>query len=322
MKTVRFGIIGLGGIANRFASVLNTVEGTELISVAASDETRAVEFAKKHHAKKTCKNYLDLLQDKEVDVVYIGLTHNFHFEMVKLCLNHGKGVICEKPLVLNKKNAEELAALSRKKNVLLMEAMWSRFLPAFIKAKEWVHSGRIGSVKLVNASFCFNFPLSPEHRLYNPELAGGSLYDAGVYPIEFTTGILGENPVKVQGVASIGSTGVDEYAAISMSFASGALATLSCGLTAITNRDASIYGTDGSIVVYDFLGSKKCKLFDNNNNCVESFEEDFEDGFVFQIRHFADLYRNSQIESDVIPLTDNVACAGIFDDLMQKWGLA
>lgn len=319
MMNVRFGIIGLGGISNRFASVLNTADGVELAAVASSNEARAVEFAKKHNAAKASKSYLDLVEDKDVDVVYIGLTHNFHYEAIKLCIEHGKGVLCEKPMLLHKRDAEELAALAKEKNVLLMEAMWSRFTPAFIKAKEWIDKGKIGPVKLVNASFCFNFPFDPLHRLYNPALAGGSLYDAGVYPIEFTTGILGENPKQTQGFASICKTGVDDYAAFSMSFKSGALASLSCGTTAVSNPDAYIYGTNGHIIVYDFLGARKCELLDNENHLIERFEVAFDDGFIFQIRHFADLYRNSKTESDIMPLVDTIACAGIFDELLSSW---
>ncbi|HEY5561243.1 MAG TPA: Gfo/Idh/MocA family oxidoreductase [Clostridiaceae bacterium] len=318
---VKFGIIGLGGIAARFAAVLNTVEGVELVSVASSDKTRAETFANKFGASRAYNSYEDLVKDKEVDVVYIALTHNFHFEAIKLCLNNNKGVLCEKPMTINKKDAKELIALSKEKNVLLMEAMWSRFTPAFIKAKEWVNGGKIGDVKLVDASFCFNFPYDPEHRLFNPKLAGGSLFDAGVYPIEFITGILGENPNLVNGFSKIGKSGVDEFAIMNMSFETGALATLSCGLSANTNGDGYIYGTKGHVVVYNFIGSKKSELYDNNNKLIESFEEDFQDGFIYEIMHFADLYRNNKIESDIIPFKDNVACAGIFDDLMNQWGL-
>lgn len=318
---VRFGIIGLGAIAARFASVLNTVEGVELVSVASRDKSKGEAFAEKFGAKKAYNSYVDLVNDNEVDVVYIALTHNFHFEAIKLCLHNKKGVLCEKPLAINKRDAEELKALSKELNVLLMEAMWSRFVPAFKKAKEWVKDGRIGDVKLVNASFCFNMPFDAENRLYNPKLAGGSLFDAGVYPIEFTSGILGENPTLVNGFCKIGKTGVDEFVTMNMSFESGALATLSCGIIANTNRDANIYGTNGNIVVYDFIGSKKAEMYDNENKLIELFEEDFKDGFIYEIKHFADLFRNNKVESDIIPLKDTVACAGIFDELLKQWGM-
>ena len=318
---VRFGIIGPGSIANRFASVLAAADGVELYAVASSDESRAQDFARKHSAVKAYGSYAELVWDKNVDVVYISLTHNFHYNIIKLCLDNNKGVICEKPLVLHKQEAQELAALSREKNVLLMEAMWSRFTPTFLKAREWVQNNRIGKVRLVNASFCFNFPFDPKHRLYNPELAGGSLYDAGVYPIEFAMGILGESPEKVVGTASICKTGVDDYAAFSMSFGSGALASLSCGFTAATSQDAYVYGTEGHIIVRSFLGSRRCELLNNENKLVESFEADFEDGFIFEILHFAELYRNNKIESEIMPLKDTIDCSGVFDEIMRQWGL-
>lgn len=317
---VRFGIIGLGGIAARFAKVLNTAEGVELAAVASREMERSRAFAEKYGSNKAYDSYSDLIKDKEVDVVYVALTHNFHYEIVKECLNNGKGVICEKPFVLHKKDAEELSQLSKEKKLLLMEAMWTRFIPAFQKARAWVAGGKIGAVKLVSASFCFNMPFDPNSRLYDPAVAGGSLYDAGVYPIEFTTGILGENPTRVNGLAKFCPTGVDEFAAMSMSFESGALATLSCGVSANTNMDARVYGTEGNIVVYNFLGSRKCELYDNENNLTESFEEDFEDGFIYQIEHFRDLYLKGEIESEIIPHKDSIACAEIFDELMRQWG--
>ncbi|HBF38401.1 MAG TPA: gfo/Idh/MocA family oxidoreductase [Firmicutes bacterium] len=320
MKT-KFGIIGLGRIAARFATVLNTVAEAELTSVASSDRQRASAFGEKFAAKKIAPSYLDLVTDPDVDAVYIGLTHNFHAEIVKLCLDHGKAVLCEKPFVTNKKDAVELTALAHEKNLLLMEAMWTRCIPTFRKAKGWATSGRIGDVKLIQASFCFNLPFNPEDRLFNPKLAGGSLYDAGVYPIEFTTGILGENPTMVNSVAKMAKTGVDDFVAINMSFECGALASLSCGLTAQTSQDAFIYGTHGHIVVYDFLGSRKCELYDNENHLIERFTEDFTDGFIYQIEHFIDLYRNHKIESERIPHRDSIACAGIFDELTKQWGI-
>lgn len=319
---VKFGIIGLGGIANRFAKVLNTADGVELTAVASREIARSEEFAKKYNSKKAYGSYQELIQDEEVEVVYVALTHNFHYEIVKQCLNNGKGVLCEKPFVTNKKAAEELAAIAGEKKLLLMEAMWTRFLPAFRKAKEWIHTGKIGEARLVNASFCFKSEFNPESRLFNPELAGGGLYDVGVYSIEFTTGILGLNPEKVTGLAAFCKSGVDDLAVINMSFKNNALAAISCGVSVTTGRDAVIYGTEGRIVVYNFYDSRKCEIYDNSNNLTECFEEEHDDGFIFQIEHFRDLFKDKKLESPIIPLEDTIACAGIFDELMKQWGKA
>jgi predicted dehydrogenase len=318
---IRFGIVGLGRIAERFAAVMRTAKGLELSGVAARDEARAEAFARRFGAARVHESYSALIRDPGIDAVYIALTHNFHYEIAKLCLEQGKAVICEKPLVLTKKDAESLVSISRERKVLLMEAMWTRCLPAVRKAREWVAAGRIGPPKLVQAAFCFNAPRDPEGRLFNKALAGGALYDAGVYPIEFAAGVLGENPHAATGATSVGATGVDEYDSISLGFPSGAVASLACGMTARTPNDARVYGAEGSIVLPNFLGAKRAELFDGENVLVEAFESEFVDGFIFEIEHFAELYRAGKLESDLIPLKDSVACAGVFDALMNKWGL-
>lgn len=318
---IRFGIIGLGGIAERFATVLNAARAAKLVAVASREKSRSEAFASRYGAERASESYLDLASDPEIDAVYIALTHNFHYELAKLCIERGKAVICEKPLVTTRKDAEALAALARSRKVLLMEAMWTRCLPAFRKAKSWVVEGRIGKVKLVEAAFCFKAPYEPSGRLWNRELAGGALYDAGVYPIEFASGILGEQPDRVSGFASVGATGVDEYAALSLGFPSGALANLACGITAVAPRDARVIGDEGSVIVYDFLGARKCELFDGSGASVEGFASDFADGFIFEIEHFMELYRGGKLESELIPLSDSIACAGVFDTLMANWGL-
>ncbi|BCJ99541.1 Gfo/Idh/MocA family protein [Anaerocolumna chitinilytica] len=317
--SIHFGIIGLGSIANRFASVLNKAEDTVLTAVASREMKRSQEFAKKYGAAKAYDNYKMLIEDDEIDIIYVALTHNFHYEIVKQCILNGKAVLCEKPFVTTKQDAMELINLAREKKVLLMEAMWTRCIPTFQKAKEWVVNGLVGKPQLVQASFCFHFPFEKEHRLFNPDLAGGALYDAGVYPLEFATGILGENPVTVQGIAHKCATGVDDFSVMNLGFESGALASLSCGLNASVSQDAFVYGTEGRVVIYDFLGSHKCERYDNNNQLVESFSQDFEDGFIYEIQHICELFRENKYESPLIPLEDTLACAEMFDTLINQW---
>ncbi len=315
---VKFGIMGLGGIAHRFAKVLKTVEHVELAAVASTDENRAKQFADEYQADKYFGDYASLAADPSVDVVYIAQTHDRHYELIKLCIENKKGVLCEKPMVLTKAQAEEVATLAKNNKVLLMEAMWTRFIPTFQKAKEWVLGGRIGKVKLLQASFCFNFPYDPKSRLYDKDRAGGSLYDAGVYPIEFATGILGEYPVDVKAVGTLCENGVDDYVAMSMKFNSGALASLSCGICAATSTDAYIYGDSGYVVVYGFLGSHKVECFDKNKELCETFEVDFADGFSYEIEHFAELFRSGKIESEFITHQDNIATTEIFERVMEE----
>lgn len=321
MKNIRFGLIGLGNITSTFAKVLNTVEGVELTAVASRDIERSREFARKYGAKKALASYEEVINDPDVDVVYIGLTHNFHYEYTKKCLVAHKPVLCEKPLVTTQKQAEELVSLAKKNNTFLMEAMWTRCMPAYLKAQEWVQSGKIGQVKLITANFSYRSEYDPDHRIFSQETFGGSLYDVGIYPIDFAMGILHEHPQSVTGSAHFAPNGVDESAAFSMKFASGALANLACGFNVRAMEEATIYGTEGRIILENCYGPQRCIRCDENGKKIEKFEKRVPHGFEHQIRHCAQLIREGKIESDLIPWADTVASAGIFDTLNRQWGI-
>ena len=318
---VKYGIIGLGSISTRFSKVLKTVEGVTITAVASQDQARSDAFAQRFGAKKAYHRYIDVIEDKDVDIVYIGLTNNFHYEITKLCLEHHKAVLCEKPLVTTQKEAEELVALANRNQTLLMEALWTRCMPAFQKAREWVKLGRIGQVKLVAANFCYKKEYNKSNRQFNPSLAGGCLFDVGVYPIDFTTGILAEYPESVNGLAKISPSGVDELAVFSLSFASGALANLTCGFNVKAMGEATVYGTQGHLILDNCFGPQKCDLFDEENRLVEVFDEPVPDGFIYQIRHCTDLFHHGKLESDLITWQDTIASSGIFDVLRKQWGL-
>lgn len=319
---VRFGILGLGQISTRFATVLNTVEGVELAAVAARDAEKAARFARDFGASKACRDYLELIRDPDVDIVYIGLTTNLHYEYTRLCLENHKAVLCEKPLVTTRAQAEELAALAEKNQTLLMEAMWTRCLPAFQQARQWVKAGRIGAVRLITANFCFNLGFyDPAARFYDPNLAGGSLFDVGVYLLDFASGVLDEYPQQVQGLARLTPSRVDAAASLSLSFPGGALASLNCAMDVQAGEEAAIYGSTGRIVLENCYGLKTCSLYNDQGILLERFEDHEPDGFAHQVRHAADQFRRGEIQSNLIPWQDSIQCAGYFDLLRQQWGL-
>ncbi len=322
MKTIRYGILGLGVIGDRFARVVRTVEGSALAAVAARDLGRAAQFAARHGGARAYGSYRELAADPDVDAVYIALTHNFHAEAVRLCLENGKAVLCEKPFVLRGDEARALAAMAREKGLSLMEAMWTRFLPPVRQARAWVRDGRIGQVKLVRADFCFCVPYDPGSRLFNPALAGGALYDVGVYVAEFANGVLDALPVAVKAVSTLSPTGVDEYTALSLRYQDGALASLACGIRGAAPTDALIVGTGGRIVVRDFFQSRRCELLGPDGETVEVYESGYDDGFRFQIEHFAEMVRTGTPESTVMPWRDTIGCADLFDEVRAQCGMA
>lgn len=317
---VKFGIIGLGGIAHRFVKVLKSSPNAELIAVASTNGERSASFAKEYDVPTSYEGYEALVKDEQIEAIYIAQTHDLHKDLIKLCIDNKKAVLCEKPMVLTKADAIEVTEYAKEKNVLLMEAMWSRFIPTFIQAKKWIEEGKIGKVRLVTASFCFNFPLNIENRLYDPNRAGGSLYDAGVYPIEFTTGILEENPTETVAVGSICETGVDDFVAMSMKFESGALASLSCGFRSNTNQDGIIYGDEGKVVVYGLLGfiDQKVELYNKEDKLMDEMQVTYKDGFIYEIEHFIELFNSGKIESPVIPFEDNIATSEIFENVLDQ----
>lgn len=317
-QPVRFGIIGLGTIARRFAGVLAGCQSAVLQAVAARDQVRADAFAAEYSAISAYGDYDALLSDAAVEVVYIATTHNAHYSIAKRCLEQGKAVLCEKPFLLTKAEAEELAALAKEKNLLLVEAMWTRMLPAYRKAKQWIEEGRIGEVRYLDAQFSFSVPYSPDSRLYDPAAAGGALYDAGVYPLEFATGLVGK-PVQVQSMSRPAPNGVDAFDVMTMRFANDALATLVCGVNVRTNPDACIYGTNGHIIVRDFVFGKGCELYDAEGKQIDCLAETAADGFIYEVEHVAELYRSGALESPLIPLQDTIDCAELFECLHAQW---
>ncbi|MCI8442745.1 MAG: Gfo/Idh/MocA family oxidoreductase [Provencibacterium sp.] len=322
MEKVRFGIIGLGKIASRFARVLGQSESGELFAAAARDADRAAHFAGEYGAKRSYGSYSELIQDPEVELVYIAVPHNFHYDLIKECLLNGKGVLCEKPMVLTRDKAKVLCSLAKKKNLFLMEAMWTRCLPAVRRAAEWAQSGKIGDIKLIDAAFCFRSEFDPASRLFNPALAGGALYDVGVYPLMFAMDIAGEIPAETAGFASMCPTGVDDCNALLLRFSGGALALIRSASSVLMPPDAVIYGTKGHIRLPNFYRAESAELYESGGRLLECYEAPFVDGFLYEIEHAAQLFREGKIESERVPWQDTIACAGIFDEMREKWGIA
>ena len=309
MEALRFGILGCGAIAARFAKALSKSDCAELYAVAARDAERAEAFRAEHGAAEAYGDYRALAEDPKVDAVYIATVHSAHAACAKLCIAAGKAVLCEKPFFVSSAEAEEVIALAREKGALIMEGFWSRTVPAYHKVKEWLAAGLIGEVKLIRADFCFNVPYNDatkHHRLFRPEAAGGALLDAGVYPWEYVTGIMGRAPDSFSWALDRGPTGVDTSVAITMKYEGGPIAQCAASITASLDTVAVLSGTEGHIAQDYFVGSRRCVLYDRAGNPIETFEDPETEGFVHEIAHFASLYRSGRLESDLIPLSDNL----------------
>jgi predicted dehydrogenase len=296
---IKWGILGAGHIAEKFASDMQSVSNGVLYGVASQTEARRVWFKEKFGVPKIYDSYIDLLKDPEIEAIYVATPHNFHFEHVKLSLENKKAVLCEKPITVNLAQLLELQHLAQAKGVLLMEALWTYFLPTFKMAKQWIDEGKIGKVTTLKAEFGFKAPYNEQNRVFNANLAGGALLDIGIYPIAFAYFFAQSNILEINSMAHIGKTQIDEYNAVNLSFESGELAILNSSVVTGLQNDGFIYGSKGYIhLPYFWKGTQA--LLDSETEKIKFEDKRMTCGYNFETEHFANLLLNGQIQSDVV----------------------
>ncbi len=316
---LRWGIVATGSIAASMARALQLVPHSTAIAVASRSEATADAFGSTWDIPRRYGDYASLMEDPEIDVVYIATPHALHHENVLAALTAGKHVLCEKPLTLNAEQARECADLAREQDLFLMEAVWMRFFPAIHRLCELVAAGAIGEVMLLQASFCIDIGFDPKHRLYDPELGGGALLDLGIYPLSLATMLLG-SPTEIDGRARIGTTGVDETNAITLTFPGGAIAQLASSCRGYSPHVATIVGTRGRIEVDDF--------FHPNGFVIHRHEGREEvllpargNGYVHEVDEVHRCIGAGLAESPVMPLDETLAMMVLMDELRGRWGV-
>jgi predicted dehydrogenase len=247
MKT-RWGILGTGRISRTFAEALAVIPGAELVAVGSRSSASAEEFGAKFKARRAHATYEALARDPEVEAIYIGTPHPLHCENAILCLEAGKAVLIEKPFAMHEREARRMVETARRTKRFLMEAMWTHFLPAVVRAFELVGKGAIGELRMIHADFGFKAPYDPKGRLFDPALGGGSLLDVGVYPVSFASRLFGE-PARIQSSAVLGQSGVDEQAAMLLEYDGGRQAVLSSAVRTETSHTAVLSGSEGRIKI-------------------------------------------------------------------------
>src|SRR6516162_6469296 len=248
MPVIRWGVIGPGAIAVGFADAMQMVEGADIVAVASRSRERADVYADRYGIATRYDDYAALARDPQVDVVYVATPQSRHMDDTLLVLSAGKHVLCEKPFALNERQARRMVDEARRQGVFLMEAIWSRFLPAYRALVDVLASGGIGDPLLVEADFGFRRPMDPDDRLYRADLGGGGLLDLGIYPLQLCTLLLG----PVEGVAAqgvIGETGVDELVAAVLRHRHGRLGVIKAALRINMACDARVSGTEGVIEI-------------------------------------------------------------------------
>jgi len=285
LNDCRWGIIAPGRIAHNFAKAMSVVKDANIEAVASNNKQRCQKFAQEYDIPKQYNAYKDLIADPDIDAIYIANPHAFHAETVALCLNANKPVMCEKPITLNHKQALQLFELAAQKNLLLMEAMWTKFLPAWQQIYQWLDENKIGDIQLVQSNFGYKAEDDPENRLFNRALGGGSLLDIGIYNIALGQSLFKTAPDNIQADVLVGATRVDERASAEIRYGA-AVNQFTCTLLTDTKNNMTIYGSDGVIHIDDpFFAATDIQISSNQQDDRLSFP--FEStGFEYQIRAF------------------------------------
>ncbi len=349
---IRWGILGTGNIAQSFAEGLSALPDAEVIAVGSRSITSAHHFANRFNVPHRHASYQTLVEDPEVDVIYIATPHPLHKENCLLCLEAGKAVLCEKPFTLNAAEALEVITAARTHRLFLMEAMWTRFLPAMAKVRELLAAGTIGELRMITADFGFRAPFDPSHRLFAPELGGGALLDVGIYPLSLTSMLLGA-PSSIVSMAHLGETGVDEQSAVILGYPEGQLALLYAATRTQTPIEATLMGTEGSIKIHTpmykptqitlsvtresmpatlplpialkSLG-KSLGLADFWRRYVAQKRTTLNlpftgNGYNYEAAEVMQCLRDGKIESEIMPLDETLAIMKTMDAIRAQWGL-
>ncbi len=319
-EKIKWGIIGLGKIAGKFAKGLTAVDNSELYAVASRDRDKAITFSKEHNAKIAYGSYVQLMQDKEVDAIYIATPHVFHYELTLDCLKNGKAVLCEKPFAMNLSEAREMIDLARAKNIFLMEALWTRFLPHFKFILEKIASQELGKIKSLKADFGFKAEYDESSRLFNKSLGGGSLLDIGIYPVFMAYATLGK-PKEIAAEAKFSDTEVDIICDMNFKYDDGVQANLYSTLEKKTSTTAEIELEKGKI----FLNTRFHEptsvtiISESNTETIEFGVKS--NGYNFEAEHLGNMLLQGKTESDVWNLDNTLDIMDLLDKVRSRIGL-
>lgn len=317
---VRWGIFGTGNMASQLAVALARLPDARLVAVASRSIQRAELFADGAGIPHRYGSYRALLDDPDVDVVYVATPHTEHRENTLAALRAGKHVLCEKPLALNAAEAEEMVAEARRRGLFLMEGVWMRFLPLMDEVRALLASGALGEIRMLQADFGFRAEFDPHGRLFDLRLAGGSLLDVGIYPVNLASLAFGP-PARVVSLAHLGETGVDEQAAVTLGYSGGLLAVLSSAIRVDTPNEAHLCGTDGSIKIHHRWWVPELMTVTVGARQETLHRPKVGNGYGHEAEEVMRCIREDLGESPLMPLDESLVIMRTLDEIRGQWGL-
>lgn len=320
---IRWGILSTGFIAKTFAEGLAVLPDAELIAVGSRTQASADSFGKLFDIPRRYASYEALAQDPDVDVIYVATPHPFHKENSLLCLEAGKAVLCEKPFAINAEEAEAVIKVAQAKQLFIMEAMWTRFIPLMVKLRQLLAEGAIGEVRMLTADFGFRIPFNAQSRLLNPELGGGALLDVGIYPVSLAFMLFGGAPAEITSMAHLGQTGVDEQAAITFRYPEGQLALLHTAVRTETPQEAIIMGTEGRIKIHAPWWRPSRLTLSLPRQPDEVIDIPYHgNGYNYEAAEVMRCLRAGKLQSDTMPHEETLTIMQTLDKIRAQWGLS
>ena len=320
MDTVKIGIIGTGWIAEKMAITLEGMEGVEAYAVASRQLQTACDFADRWGFTRAYGSYEEMLDDEEVELVYIATPHSHHFEHARMSLLKGKAVLCEKAFTANARQAEELLNLAKEKELFITEAIWTRYMPFSETLRELVDGGTIGRVMMLTANI--GYPIAEKERIAKPELCGGALLDIGVYPINFARMLFGSEITGITSACVKGETGVDLQSSITFVYRNHRMAVLQMTAFCANDRQGVISGDKGYIIVDNINNPQLAVVYSVNHEEVARYTCPPQiTGFEYQVQASIDAIREGKIETPCMPHAETLHIMQMLDDLRSEWGV-
>lgn len=324
-RAIGWGVVSTGNIARSVTGDINLLEGSRLVAVSSRSLPRAQAFADEFGAMRAYESVTALVDDPDVDVVYVATPHAQHVPVVRAAIDAGKAVLCEKALTTSLDDTTELASYAKSKGVFCMEAMWTRFTPLVQKAVELLATGAIGTVRSVSADLGFIAPADPTHRLWDPAQGGGALLDVGIYPVAFAHMVLGA-PSAVTVAGALNDDGVDTEAGLQLSWDDGARAHLDASLISPLPGGAVIVGTTGRIEIPPRFHHPERMIHvyapERGEQIPTVYEQRHEGrGYVPMLRAVAAAVRDGQTECAPMPLSDSVEIMRTLQTALDQLGV-
>ena len=322
-KTYNWAVLGCGRIAHKFVEDLKLLPNAKLYAAASRNQTRADTFANELGFEKAYGSYNELVNDEQVDIVYIATPHAFHREHALLCLQHKKATLCEKAFAINSKEAHEMVACAKKNKTFLMEAFWTRFQPSFLKAMEILQTKKLGELKMVRSDFAFNAEKDAQQRLYNIDLGGGSLLDIGIYPVFASLMALGK-PIQIKTLTETGFTNCEESIIMSFKYANGAMASLVSSFASHSSIQTEYWCENGYLRLNKrWFAPTQISIWEKGSEKEELIPVDPIDGkgYQFEAAHVMECLDQGKTESDWMSLQTSLDLMEVLDRVRADAGI-